>query len=99
MQSRDGPVLLSILEPRPAAPRPRSSRHKHVYVLAEVAHGVVCWRDGFDSFGLAFADDSRDVLGHMLRDCENAAVADGGIWTEEGYGKSVDVNWLDHSRR
>jgi hypothetical protein len=55
-------------------------------VLKVVVDGGGRGRDGFDGLGLAFGHDRDDVLGDVLREGEDAAVADGGVGAEEGCG-------------
>jgi hypothetical protein len=52
-------------------------------VLKVVVDGRGRGRDGFDGLGLAFGHDGDDVLGDVLREGEDAAVADGGVGAEE----------------
>jgi hypothetical protein len=53
-------------------------------VGAEVRDGEVGRGDGFDALALALEDDAYDILGDVLGDGEDAAVADGRVGAEEG---------------
>lgn len=49
-----------------------------------VVDGCLGGREGFDALRLALVDGPRDVLGDVLAEGEDAAVADGAVGAEEG---------------
>lgn len=48
-------------------------------------------REGFDALGLALVDGPRDVLGDVLAEGEDAAVADGAVGAEEGWWRGGEL--------
>lgn len=83
MKRHDGSVLLAHLEPGPAGRCPCRPRHELRNVLIVVVHGRATWHDGADVLCLYLLEHADNVLGDMLAECEDGAVAYGGVGAQE----------------
>ena len=81
VQSGHGAVGLSPLEPRLAVGGPGGARHEGADVLKVVVDGGPRGGDCLNPFGLALANYASNVLGNVLAESEDAAVAYGGVGT------------------
>lgn len=78
------PVGLSLFEPAPARRRPRRALQEQIGVLAELLAEVEPWGEGLDVLDLGFRDDVEHVLGPLLDEGHEGAVAEGAVGPAEG---------------
>ena len=86
MQCCDRAVFLPVLEPGAARRGPGHSGHEIGNVFRKILDCLGIRANGDDVFELALHDDFRDVFSDVLGDGNDTAMANGRVWTKEGWG-------------
>lgn len=91
MDRRNRAIRRPILEPRDAIAAPCRARHKGLRVGEQVVYCILRRTERLNVLGLAFFDDTSEILCHVLGDSKDTAVADGGVGAQERYNYQSNV--------